>query len=245
MNLRRFLIALSGIVVASGGSIATAQAQTALDPVRSGWVNGLGFSSFNPINQNYIAGQFLLAEYRNFFVFDLTGVSGMITSATLDLYNPTAAVDFGNGYAGQATETYRLTSTSIAPGALSNNFGLLGGLVTFSTLGTGSLFASVTASSASNGQTLSLNFNSAGLAYLNANRGNLVAFGGRVSTLNGITNQYFFANTNPTGTNSLPTTAPVKLNLQVTPEVPAGVQAVPVLLAVAGMALYQRRKKAS
>lgn len=242
MKLKRSLLALSSVVLALAGSIA-AQAQTSLDPLRSGWVNDLGFSSVVPPNHNYLAGQYFLLEYRNFFVFDLTGVSSVITSASLDLYNPSAALDSGNGYAGHATETYQLTSTAIPPALLTSNFGNIGGLITFSTLGTGSLFSSVTAGAGSNGQTLQLNFNAAGLAYLNTNLGNLVAFGGRVSTLNGVTNQHFFANTDPTGTNAVQTTPPVKLNLQVTPEVPAGVQAVPVLLAVGGMALYQRRKK--
>ncbi|MGC4043419.1 MAG: choice-of-anchor R domain-containing protein [Armatimonas sp.] len=38
---------------------------------------------------------------------------------------------------------------------------------------------------------------------------------------------------------------PVSVTTNLTPEVPAGVQAIPVLLAVGGMALYQRKKKSA
>ncbi|MGC4043420.1 MAG: hypothetical protein QM758_06415 [Armatimonas sp.] len=62
-----------------------------------------------------------------------------------------------------------------------------------------------------------------------ANSGN----GGATWGANGSTSPTFRINGRPTGRTPL------------TPEMPAGVQAIPVLLAVGGMALYQRKKRTS
>ena len=212
MNFRLTFLAVSSVALALLGS-ATAHAQI-LNPLRSGWVNQGGSSSGIPANHNYLVGNYSLQEHRNFFVFDLTGIHCVITSASLELYNPSAGVNPGNGYGGDATETYDLTSTTSAPGALLGNFSVPTATAAFATLGTGSLFASVTTGAASNGTTLVLNFNAAGLAYLNANLGQQGAFGGRVSSLSGTSDQHFFAFSDPTGGNPLIQTPPVNLVLQ-------------------------------
>src|SRR5262245_25432618 len=66
-----------------------------IDATDSGWYNPSGTNSSG--NQNYIVGE-SGNEYRDYFVFDLTGVpvTDTVVSATLRLWNP--VVDIPNQY---------------------------------------------------------------------------------------------------------------------------------------------------
>lgn len=57
----------------------------------SGWWNGDFYH--DEINKNYIAGHFTggEGEYNNYFTFDLSGISGTITSASFNLFTYTVA----------------------------------------------------------------------------------------------------------------------------------------------------------
>ncbi|WP_309714704.1 PEP-CTERM sorting domain-containing protein [Armatimonas sp.] len=196
-------------------SLASAQAQN-LNPVRSGLFFGSGSSVNNaqPANQSYFVGLEEGSERRNYFVFNLAGISSPITGATLQLYNPIAPPDSNNGYFGDATETYELTSTTANPTSIQGGFGAgAPGLAVFNSLGTGTSFGTITASTASNGQTLNLTFNPAGLAALNSALGGLVAFGGRITTIVGPDDQFLFNAVDPTGGLPINNTPPVVLSL--------------------------------
>jgi len=90
------------------GSTCPAHAAIIITTER-GWYDETGFH--NPGNTNYVAGQIVLPGrlglFHNFFVFDLSGVSGVISSASLEAFNPLV------GYASPSgTETYTLFDVS-------------------------------------------------------------------------------------------------------------------------------------
>jgi hypothetical protein len=142
--------------------------------------------------QNYIAGQSFGAEFRNFFVFDLTSVSAPITSATLNLYNPnTNPHPCCLGYRSpQSTETFNVYDVSTSVSTLTG--GGTGLTDVFADLGTGSMFGSYVASAADNGKVISIGLNAAALAALNSALGKVIAFGGALSTVSGPGDQFLF-----------------------------------------------------
>lgn len=113
----------------------------------------------------------------DFFVFDLSSVTGPIESASLDLFLPFSGYDSMN-----ASDSYIVTGTSSSIAALTTNeaMGSGAGQAVFSTLGTGTLFGSTTVYPGEQGTTLDITFNAAGLAFLNAGIGGQVALSGQV-----------------------------------------------------------------
>src|SRR5581483_9123257 len=113
-----------------------------------------------PTNQTYIAGQFSGVQDRDFFVFDLSGVSGIITAATLNLYNPGNLGPCCNGYVSpDASETFTLydvttpTATLVAGGT---------GLVpVFDDLGSGTVLGQRQVSAADNDTVIPISLNAA------------------------------------------------------------------------------------
>lgn len=161
--------------------------------VDRGWYRADGLHQ--PTNTNYAAGRYyadptdltVLSDYRNFFVFDLSSLSGTVTSATLTLFLPPS------GYlSSDATETYQVhdVSTSIASLVAGT-----GGTLAFSDLGGGSAFGSVTVNAAAQSTPINIALNAAGLAYLGTALGGQVALGGAVTTLSGQSLQSVFGNT--------------------------------------------------
>jgi hypothetical protein len=144
-----------------------------------------------PTAQSYFTGQFL-SESRSFFVFDLTGVSAPITSATLSLWNPnTNPHPCCLGYRSpSATETFNLFDVTTPVSTVTG--GGAGLTNVFNDLGTGNLFASYVASAADNGKVISIALNAAGLSALNSAIGSVIAFGGALGTLSGPADQYLF-----------------------------------------------------
>jgi hypothetical protein len=141
--------------------------------------------------QNYVTGQFL-TEKRSFFVFDLTGVTTPITSATLNLWNPnTNPHPCCLGYRSpSATETFNLFDVSTSASTVAG--GGAGLTSVFDDLGTGSLFGTHVASAADNGKVISIGLNAAGLAALNGALGSVITFGGALGTLSGPGDQFLF-----------------------------------------------------
>jgi hypothetical protein len=157
-----------------------------IDATDSGAYQSSGFHLST--NENYLTGNLTL-EHRSFFVFDLTGVSGTITSATLNLFNP-GVMPCCLGYVSpDPTETFALVdvstpvSTLVATGT---------NVAIFDDLGSGTTFGQYVASAADNGTTISLALNAAGIAALNAAAGSTIAFGGVLTTLSALPNQYVF-----------------------------------------------------
>ena len=145
-------------------------------------------------NSNYEVGNDAINSpflYNNYFVFNLTGVTQQINTASLQLGNP------ATGYnSADASETYTLFDVSTPTATLSAN-GFNSGPGIYNDLGGGTALGSVVVTAASNGTTVNVTLNAAGLTYLNAGRGGLIALGGSITTLDGSTstNESLFSNT--------------------------------------------------
>lgn len=151
------------IVAACLTSSAAIAAPITLNQVDRGWYSSSG--DHFPSNTNYIltgSG----AEYRNFFVFDLSSVSGPITSAELRLDNPSSSSGSG---------TY--TSWSVE-GSISSLIAGTAGTSGHSDLGSGTQYASTFLTGSTGTKVISLN--GAALAALSGSSG-LFAIGGAYS----------------------------------------------------------------
>ena len=174
-------------VVFVAGALAFAPAADAvvIEASDSGWYVDSGFH--NPGNANWIAGACascaIPGDYRDFFVFDLSGV-GLVSSAVLTILNP------ANGFSSpDPTEAFTVFDVSTPVASLAAG---TGGASAFADLGSGTSFGSVLTSEASEGSLVSIVFNAAGLAALNGARGGLFAIGGAVTTLGGTPNEWVF-----------------------------------------------------
>lgn len=178
---------------------AGAQADTTLQAVGGGWFSNTG--EHIEFNDNYVVGGGLDGYTRNnYFLFDLSGVGGTVTAATLRIYNPSAPASpgFPFGYtSADPTETYALFDVSTAffdtplPGGnyvAGYGIGSLAGQAIFSDLGSGASYGATTVSLADNGHFVEISLNAAGLAALNAS-GGLFAVGGAITTLDGLVNK--------------------------------------------------------
>jgi len=170
---------------------------TLSDTIR-GWYMANGSANGATAGNNYFAGDCLVfscsgadsRDFRNWFEFDLSGLSNPITSATLLLDNPS------NGFnsTSDASETYSLFD--IAPG----NVASLGAnsLAIWADLGSGSAYGSYIATIADDGKTVSIALNANALAAINAALGGQFALGGAITTLNAVAdNEYLFGFTTP------------------------------------------------
>jgi hypothetical protein len=177
---------------------AGVQADTTLQAVGGGWFSNAGEHIAQ--NDNYVVGGGLDGYTRNnYFLFDLSGVSGTITAATLKVYNPSAPASpgFPFGYtSGAPSETYTLFdiaapfySVPLPSGNYVAGYGQGSptGQAIFNDLGSGTSFGSTTVSLADNGRYVEISFNSAGLAALNAGTG-IFGVGGSITTLDNLLN---------------------------------------------------------
>jgi hypothetical protein len=232
---RLFLVAVLGATTL-GLTTAAAPAQAAIiNTTERGWYNSDGAHS--PANDNYFTGSFAFGnELRSFFVFDLSSVSGTITAAQLQLYNPVYSSDNQN-------ETLNLFDVTTSITSLTDG---TGGVAAFNDLGTGTLLGTATVSAADNGQVVNINLNAAGLAVLNAAIGGQVAIGGALNlTPPQPFNRYVFAFSG----SGDPADGSTRIDLttgQVTPNaVPAPAGLVLGLLGVPALGLLRRRTAAA
>ncbi len=158
-----------------------------LNTLQTGWWDGTG--SHTAANTNYVTGQIGGLGYRNFAVFDLTAISLPIVGAQLRLFNPTNPPGFGY-QSPDPTETYTLFDISTPIAELRANGA--GRVDIYNDLGTGAEFGSRVVSAADNGQLVATPVNAAGVAALNAARGQLAALGGGLTTLAGAADQFVF-----------------------------------------------------
>jgi hypothetical protein len=166
-----------------------ASANYALDAANRGWYLADGFSNGAGGSNNYVVGDCNRidprcpgggpgpAEWRNWFRFDLSSVSGSVTAATLVL-------NVTSGFSSTTSPTGTYTLFDISPGNL-------GGLGTnsqtiWADIGSGISYGSYVASSAnSSGTTIAIPLNAAALAAINASVGSSFALGGAITTLQG------------------------------------------------------------
>ncbi len=137
----------------------------------SGWYDVPGFHLSS--NKNYAAGFAVAATTRNYFVFDLSGVTDQIVGAELRLYNP------ADGFLGAPSDyTLRSVETSVATLMQSHSTGPAGAAI-YADLGDGTVFGSVLGSVADNGTVISIPLNAAAVNSLNGSLGQTFAFGGQ------------------------------------------------------------------
>lgn len=155
-----------------------------LTPLARGWFDQTGFH--HAANDNYIAGLYDGAWYRNFFVFDLGTETTPFARATLRLFNPylTGALCVGStpctGYTSpNASERYFLRYlganhySSLFQHALARTD-------IFNALGTGAVIGGHRVSAADNGGWVNVPLNRQGLADLNAGVGGIFGVGGEL-----------------------------------------------------------------
>jgi len=166
--------------------------QYALDAVASGYYNEDGVHGAN----NYAAGWYTGqggAEFRDYFVFDVSSVPGTIASGFLHVSS--VATGQSTYSSKDASETFLLYSVTTAIGTLT---GGLGGTTTFADLADGTVYGGVTVDKTLT-MILEAPLNASGVAALNAASAQL-AFGGAITTLaKGATGEYLF---NATGVSS-------------------------------------------
>ena len=166
-----------------------------LNSTSFGWWDSTGAHTAS--NTNYGTGDNASnVDHRSFFVFDLSGVSGTITSATLRIFS----AFYGSP---DPTETLSIFDVSTPiPTLIANGTGQVG---IYDDLGSGTLLGSTSVSPANNNANVSITLNSATLTALQAGLGSNFAFGGAITTLSrpGLTEGVFFFTTNLTGTRQL------------------------------------------
>jgi hypothetical protein len=184
------------------GALPPAEAVTVtLASVDRGWYQDDG--NHIPTNLNYLVGLLLsgtpgggaaLFEYRDFFVFDLGGITAPIASATLRLETERFASP-------QGAETLVIRDVTTDVGVLT---GGLDGVGAWEDLGTGTVYGAYVVSAADAchpldrrcGKSISIPLNQDAIDALDA-ASSLFAFGGAISTLDGGNAEYVFANTGP------------------------------------------------
>ncbi|HVM77649.1 MAG TPA: PEP-CTERM sorting domain-containing protein [Stellaceae bacterium] len=153
-----------------------------LDTIQRGYYEDDNF--YDPTNDNYITGQIVGTNVRpdggtttghhDFFSFDLSGVSGTITSATLHLWEPASGFATLPGSDSELLQIYvygygSAVTTLNGGGTVPN---------AYDGLASGPVVGSFTVTAANDGSFIDIILNSTGIADLNAAVGGLIAFGG-------------------------------------------------------------------
>ena len=175
----------------------------------SGWWSSGGFHSSDI--KNYFVGGGGPLDDHNYFVFDLSGVSGTVVSATLRLENPSG------GYGSpDPAETYTIFDVTTPVATLSASGSGAAAIDIYSDLGSGMILGSSVVSATSNGSIVQVTFSAAGLAYLQGASGRLVAIGGALTSLDTNLNtvEFLFGGTDASNVRQLdiqttPVTQPV------------------------------------
>ncbi len=160
--------------------------------VDRGWYFQTGFH--DPVNTGYLTGwdSSSNGNFAGFHVFN-PSVSGVITSATLRIFNPPpgAPPTDGYGYHGDATESlYVVDVVTSIPALVAGTAGFGG----YSDLASGYIYGSTTVSAANNGTLVSIPMNAYFLSQLNAanDASSQFAVGTVIGSISGTGNQYIF-----------------------------------------------------
>jgi hypothetical protein len=149
-----------------------------MDPNNDNYIVGFTFPNPNPFSR--------LAQYRNYFAFDLSAYAGQTFSdVTLRIYNPVGFPPIGGFFQNSPNalpyETFVLHDvTTNATDLLSGAAGEAG----YADLGEGVVFGSYNASLADNGRYIQIVLNGSGVDALNGavNSGGIFIVGGMIST---------------------------------------------------------------
>ena len=191
----RYVLFLSVLGILAVTTSATQGATTTLDPVGRGWIRDNGFHNDRDVGNNYFAGfSPSQGEYRNWFAFDLSSITGTVTVAEM-------IIEINEYVSPDATETWELHHVSTAPG----NLGTVVSVAHYDDLGDGPVLGSHTFSSADEGNVTSFHLGRRMIDELNAAIGGPIEFGGLLTSLSGQTsaNEGIFVHTSPDTTTQL------------------------------------------
>lgn len=167
-------------------SAAKAQSIVTLDPIDRGWYQETGFHITS--NTSYLCGDgrgpscgCSGEDYRNFFLFDLTGMTETIARAYVLLWLPDA------GFVGDPSELYELFDVTTDITQLT---GGISGTDAHADLGSGVSYGSRIVTAADLGTFVKIPLNRDAVASLNQASG-LLAIGGTIQTLDGSANDEF------------------------------------------------------
>lgn len=155
-----------GLAFFIGGSAqaATVSISTSLNPLQAGTDNQGWWSNVstngNPTNDNYITGN-SNDNFRSFFSFDLSGISGVVTSARFDVrrYNQSGSVNLS------------LWDVNTSAAALITTRNNVSNPTIFADLGSGSSYGIFSVTNGASTDVLSFTLNAAALNDINADIG--------------------------------------------------------------------------
>lgn len=136
-------------------------------------------------DNDFTAGLFGGLQYRNFFVFDLSAVSGTVNSATLRLYNGTIASPTN-------IETYTLFEVSTSPTVFSPINSRPFSTTIYNDLGSGLIYGSQNIDNTMNNSFVDIVLSTQAINAIQAALGSQLAIGGAVTSISGPANQYVF-----------------------------------------------------
>jgi hypothetical protein len=164
------------------------------------------------------------SDTRNFFVFDMAGITQPIASAKLALEVP-----LGGYRSSDPSENYELHDIVTPLATLLNG---TGGVAAHADLGSGVVYGSRTMTAADRGSIVEITLNASAIAALNEATG-LIGIGGSITTLDGLANDEFTFGF----TNSLTNPEFTRLRLTLVPEPSSG------FLCLVGVATTLTRRK--
>jgi hypothetical protein len=172
-------------------SLSASAATIEVGAVDGGWYRSDGLH--NSSNDNYQAGDSGATELRNWFTFDLSGVTlqagEFVSSATLSLQN--------GGYGGNERETWTVVNveTDASDVMADHNPQSTDGTDIFNDLQDGSIYGSTTINSSTSPDAI-IDVSLTGvnsISDITSSIGGLFAIGGYVSSLSPLTDEYLFS----------------------------------------------------
>lgn len=161
MSIKKMLFAACAVMGLAFGQAASA---TVLTAQASGWCSGTSCENANAISNTFVGSS---DSFRNFFNFDLSGVSGTVIGSTLSIWN-----DYENTANSNQTDYVLHAATSVS----------------FSDLINGVAIGSINAAQADNhvSRFVDITLNQSGLAALQSAEGKSFLFGGMTTDSNGL-----------------------------------------------------------
>jgi len=171
-------LSLSALATAAPLTLATSQSEFQAGVLNQGWWSTTTANN-NAWNDNHFTGGY--DTFRSFYTFDLTGVTGTITGATLRVMRGDQDGD----------ATISLWDVSTAANVVNQNYQLINNDI-FTDLGSGKTYGSDVVQGGSYYSTISLTLEAAALDDLNAAKGGFFTIGAKLDPSQG---GYLFAGT--------------------------------------------------
>jgi hypothetical protein len=179
---RKLNLALSTLVLLLLLSAVAQADPLVISAATRGWYTNTGTHNGVSSVNNYFVGASSGEVLRNYFVFDLTYVTGVTGSAQLRLFRPG-----DSNLSADASETYVLYAVQ-NPGVL----GTQQGVSIYDDLGSGTVYAEITVPTPTffGNDFLIIDLNAEALAAIQSSSGGLFAIGGAITTLRSPTMQF-------------------------------------------------------